>query len=100
MKTRQREVSAILCYTNCMDSGQTHWEMWALKLRRWGLVNFMTTLLEGTAPIRTILAQFVYIAAPLFTTAANPGWQAFAEMLESPEQAASFAHYLQEGKPS
>lgn len=81
-----------------MDSEQKTWQNWAQKLQRWGMNDLLASLLDGSAPIRTVIAQFVYMGAPLFASAGDTGWQSFAHMLEDPQKAHSFAHFLREEK--
>ena len=81
-----------------MDSERKLWQTWSKTFQRWGMNDFLATLLDGVAPIRLLMAQFVYIGAPLFASTTDIGWQAFARMLEDPEKASSFAQYLREEK--
>jgi hypothetical protein len=81
-----------------MDSERKLWQTWAQKFKRWGMNDFLASLLDGFAPVRLLLAQCFYFGAPFFASASNAGWQSFAHMLEDPEEASSFAQYLREEK--
>lgn len=87
---------AVLCYTICMDSERKLWQNWSKSFQRWGMNDFFASLLDGAAPICILMAQFVYLGAPLFATDSNAGWQSFAQMLEDPQKASSFAQFLRE----
>lgn len=84
----------LLCYTNGMVNAQERWKGWAERLERWGLKDLAVTFLEAAGPFRNIAAQLVYMGSPLFSSADDQGWQAFASTLEDRHSSRLFADYL------
>ncbi|NPV57072.1 MAG: hypothetical protein HPY76_10445 [Anaerolineae bacterium] len=78
-----------------MDSN--YWSIWARFLRRWGLQQPVTALLESSGSLTSLAAQLVYLSQPLFAAPENlPAWQSLASMLENPQQSQTFANYLRQ----
>ena len=83
-----------------MASNQHIWQIWAHNLHRWGLAEWVATLLEAAGPLTLIAAQVVYMAQPLANRAAPEGHlQALAELLEDTKTTHRFTAYLREGDP-
>ncbi len=86
-----------LCYTGTMQSDRELWPVWVHFLKRGGITELASFLLEAGGPLITLAAQFVYLGQPFL----NPGstsrhLQALAELLEDREEAISFAAFLRE----
>jgi hypothetical protein len=87
-----------LCYTREMNADRRFWQVWALTLHRWGLGDWISSLLEAAGPLTLLGAQAIYVTQPLlrtFTTDEN--LSALARLLEEPDQTQSFALFLREG---
>ncbi len=73
------------------------WQLWASNLHRWGVRDFMASLLEGLGPLSVLGAQMIYLAQPLIKESVAPGHlEALADMLEEPSQRRAFIEYLRE----
>ena len=73
------------------------WGKWARALHHWGLNGFAAWVLETTAPLHVIGAQFVYVGQPLMGVFwPQDQTQALAEVLEQPDQVREFVRVLQE----
>ena len=84
-----------------MVTDQHIWHTWAHNLHRWGVAEWVATLLEAAGPITLLVAQLVYLVQPLASnTVAENHLQALVEMLEEPNNTQRFAAYLREGFPS
>ena len=70
----------------------TYWSTWDAKLRQVRLKDLALVILEGSGPLRGVLAQGMLATLPFFDQ--SPSVKAFAEMLEDPESSGSFANYL------
>ncbi len=73
------------------------WQIWADRLKQWGLEEFAASALEASDPINLVGAQLVYIGQPLLdgifpTTHLN----ALASLLEEPEETQAFISFLRE----
>ena len=73
------------------------WQIWADRLKQWGLQDFAAYALEATKPINLVGAQLVYVSQPLLggifpTTHLN----ALASLLEEPEETQDFISLLRE----
>ena len=84
-----------------MATNQHIWHIWAHNLHRWGVAEWVATLLEAAGPFTLLAAQLVYLVQPLASnTVAESHFQALIEMLEDKTNTQSFATYLREGFPS
>lgn len=80
-----------------MSSDRQIWQLWACNLHRWGLAEWIASLLEAAGPLNLIVAQLVYLAQPLaYDALPEDHWQALTEMLEDRNKAQSFAALLRE----
>ncbi len=70
-----------------------YWDSWAQFLQRFGLTETAATLLEASGPLTVLLAQFVYIGAPL-AGVQTERWRQLGGLLEDRTAAHSFAAYL------
>jgi hypothetical protein len=73
-----------------------HWLDWSKKVHELRLTGIVLTLLDGAAPVRYILSQGLFAFLPFVNSNTTPSWKAFAQMLEDPAAAQSFAAYLRE----
>jgi hypothetical protein len=81
-----------------MQRGQKDWKIWSEKLQKWGLHDLAATLLEGSGPMRIVLAQIMYATSPLLRDGDGTSWQTFADTLDDKERSHSFAAYLREDR--
>jgi hypothetical protein len=72
------------------------WITWDKKIRQVRLTGLALLILEGSGPLRGLLAQGLLATLPFFNQ--SPSVKAFAEMLEDSESCGSFANYLRGGK--
>jgi hypothetical protein len=84
-----------LCYTLHMNFDHQIWDRWVESLQRWGLGDFVASLLEAAGPLTIVGAQVVYILQPFWGP--RQSLQSLADMLENPDQVRSFVQYLREG---
>lgn len=81
-----------------MNSGNLFWQSWAENLHRWGIQDWVASLLESASPLGILGAQAIYLSQPLLDTWIPAGHlNALATMLEEPLQMQSFATFLREG---
>jgi hypothetical protein len=84
-----------------MDLENRFWQSWAENLHRWGIKDWVATLLEAAGPLGLLGAQAIYLSQPLLGTLVPANHlSALARMLEEPSQVKSFATFLREGTPS
>jgi hypothetical protein len=73
------------------------WQVWADRLKGWGMGEFAASVLEASGPINLVGAQLVYISQPvldgLFPT---EHLNALASLLEEPAQTEAFVRTLRE----
>lgn len=83
-----------------MDENQHIWRVWADQAHRWGLNDWIASLLEAIGPLTLLGAQAIYLTQPILSPLI-PGAQlkALARLLDEPEQTQAFAAYLREGTP-
>ena len=80
-----------------MSSDRQIWQMWACNLHKWGLAEWIASLLEAAGPLNLIVAQLIYLAQPLaYNAMPEDHWQALTEMFEDKNKAQSFAALLRE----
>jgi hypothetical protein len=79
-----------------MDQGR--WPIWARTLQQKRLIGLAITLLEGSGPIRMLIAQAMMGITPLINQTRESSWYSFAEMLEDAGECKSFVAYLLEVK--
>ena len=80
-----------------MEIDQDIWRVWASYLQRWGVEEWVASILETTGPLTIIGAQVVYIGKPLLGHALPEGHlSALARVLEDPSSTQDFVHYLRE----
>lgn len=80
-----------------MSSDRQIWQVWACNLHKWGLAEWIASILEAAGPLNLIVAQLIYLAQPLaYTALPEDHWQALTEMLEDKKKAQSFATLLRE----
>jgi hypothetical protein len=77
-----------------MDSPEV-WQIWARTLQRNHLTGFVITLLEGAAPVRTIISQTLLGISPFFTNSVTRSLSAFAETLDNEKECRDFASFLE-----
>jgi len=74
-----------------------HWQKWARSLQRNHLTGLVLTLLEGAAPVRTILSQTLFGVSPFFDADRKHSLHEFAETLDDSEKCRDFASCLRNG---
>lgn len=80
-------------------TGNPHiWKHWADTIHRWGVQDVVATLLEALGPLNLVGAQVVYLGQP-FLNLLLPEEQvnAFASLLDDPEETRAFTHLLRDG---
>ena len=77
---------------------QELWAQWAQKLQQNPLKGFILVFLEGSGPLKVILAQVMLAGTPFVGASAALRWQAIAEMLEDDAASREFAARLHEEK--
>jgi hypothetical protein len=88
-----------VCYTEVMNCDQQVWRHWAARLKKWGIVNLVASLLEALGPLTVVGAQFVYLGQPLLRGVFPEGsLNSAARLLEDPGQVQAFARILREDK--
>jgi hypothetical protein len=82
----------------CLVAKNQHiWKDWADTLHRWGVQDVIATLLEATGPLNFIGAQVVYLGQPIIThILPEDHINAFADLLENPEETKAFTHFLRQ----
>lgn len=80
-------------------AGNQHiWKNWADALHRWGMQEVVATLLEAIGPLNFIGAQVIYLGQPILNTLLpEEQIDAFAELLDNPEETRAFTDYLRQG---
>jgi hypothetical protein len=80
-----------------MDEDQQMWRSWARFLQRWGLEQWVASILEVAGPLSVLGAQMVYLSSPLLKNAL-PVTQldALARMLEDTSHTKAFVNCLRE----
>jgi hypothetical protein len=82
----------------CCSADRHYWQVWSKALHRWGIEEWVASLLEAAGPLTLLGAQAIYISGPLlrsFTTEEN--LNVLARLLEEPDQTQSFTLFLREG---
>lgn len=77
-----------------MDSPEV-WQRWARTLQRNHLTGLVITLLEGAAPVRTIISQTLLGISPFFTNSFTQSLAVFAETLDNEKECQDFATFLE-----
>jgi hypothetical protein len=77
---------------------QESWAIWARTLQQKRLTGLAITMLEGSGPIRILVAQAMMGITPLINQTHESFWYSFAEMLEDTGECKSFVAYLLEVK--
>lgn len=86
-----------MCYTDDMIDRRL-WKVWAQTLHRWGIRDWIASLLEAAGPLTLLGAQAIYVTQPLLSTfTTKDNLSALARLLEEPGQSQSFAEFLREG---
>jgi hypothetical protein len=80
-----------------MDEDQHIWRSWANFLQRWGVEQWVASVLEVAGPLSLLGAQAVYLGSPLLKNVL-PATQldALARMLENKNQTQAFVTCLRE----
>jgi len=82
-----------------MDEDQQIWRSWARFLQRWGLEQWVASILEVAGPISVLGAQLVYIGSPLLKyTLPATQLDALARMLEDTGHTQAFVSCLREAR--
>ncbi len=78
-----------------MPSAHKNWHFWIVILKRWGLSDFMASIIDRTSPVSIFLAQILVTVSPFFLSQED-SVQSFASMLEDPVESHAFASLLRE----
>ena len=74
------------------------WNSWADTIHRWGAQDVVATLLEALGPLNLVGAQVVYLGQPLLDLLLpKEQVNAFASLLDNPEETRAFTHLLRDG---
>lgn len=80
-----------------MHTDQYIWRVWSDFLHRWGMQEWIASLLEAAGPVTYLGAQTVYIGQPILRAALpDDHMKALARLLEDPTQTRAFSAYLRE----
>ena len=80
-----------------MEQNQHIWQSWAQILHRWGVKDLAATFLEALGPLNLVGAQMVYLGQPFLNLLLPQGHSdAFAHMLENPEETRAFVSVLRQ----
>ena len=84
---------------NFVTENRHIWIKWVETLHRWGMQETAAVVIEAAEPLSYLGAQAVYVGQP-FLNAVFPKEHvsAFADLLESPENAQSFTQLLKAHK--
>lgn len=82
-----------------MEQKYTLWRKWSDRLQRWGLHEVIASILEASAPLHLVAAQFVYISQPFIQMIVSPSeLRALADTLEDPLETRMFIAMLRKDK--
>jgi hypothetical protein len=80
-----------------MDADQHIWRVWILTIRRWGVQDWVASLLEAAGPFTILGAQMVYFSQPLWSRMLpEDHFAAAARLLEQPSKTQAFVQFLRE----
>jgi hypothetical protein len=80
-----------------MNNNGYIWEIWAYKLRRWGIEDSVASLLEAAGPFTLLFSQLIYISQPVLCQVLPENHlKELANLLEEPMLTRAFAAYLKE----
>ncbi len=83
-----------------MDDNRQMWQVWAQNLHRWGMRDFVATLLEAAGPLTILGAQAIYLGQPFVDgLPARSQLKALAGLLEDTNQTKAFIDFLREANP-
>ncbi len=83
-----------------MDENRQMWQVWAQNLHRWGVHDFVATLLEAAGPLTILGAQAIYLGQPFVESLiARNQLKALAGLLEDTNQTKAFIDFLREANP-
>ena len=78
-----------------MNSDQQTWRIWADLLHRWGWDERAADLLESASPLALVGAQLVFFSHPVLQLFfSDEQIEAFARILENPEQARQLSEFI------
>ena len=82
-----------------MTENRHIWQNWVDVLHKWGMQEVAATLLEATGPLNFVGAQAVYLSQPLLKTILPEDQiNAFADLLDNPEETKAFTKFIREQK--
>ncbi len=86
-----------VCYTVAMDSTFQTWKKWAKSLKRWGMTDWIVTLLKEAKPLHFLGSQAIHISTPVLALFFEKDQiLAVSNVLEDPEQTKAFSSFLVE----
>ena len=81
-----------------MNNNGYIWEIWACKLRQWGMEDSIASLLEAAGPFTLLFSQLIYIGQPVLCQfLPDNHLKELANLLEEPVLTKAFAAYLKGG---
>ncbi len=76
---------------------QQIWQKWAAALHRWGLQDYIATILEVTGPLNLLGAQMVYLGQPFLQQVISADQvAALTDLLENPTEARAFSKFVRQ----
>jgi hypothetical protein len=81
-----------------IDSPRAYWPIWIDSLRKQGLMELTTWLLEAAGPLNALGAQLIYVGQPFVPSTTSQSWQALANLLEQEDETRAFTALLK-GRP-
>ena len=80
-----------------MEQNQHIWQLWVQFLHRRGAGNLVATLIEALGPLNLVGAQLIYLGQPFLNSLVPQNHlDAFAGMLENPEETRAFILVLRQ----
>lgn len=80
-----------------VESDHCYWQSWIEAIHRWGIENWVASLIESLGPLTILAAQFIYFAKPLLNNnESGGGLEAAARLMEDVDMARLFASRLRE----
>jgi hypothetical protein len=83
-----------------MNQNRQIWQVWAKSFHKWGVEEFVASILEAMGPVSVLGAQAVYFCQPFARKDfADSHMTALANLLEDNRETEDFITFLREGRP-
>jgi hypothetical protein len=80
-----------------METDQHLWRVWITAINRWGLQDWLASMLDAAGALTVVGAQVIYLAQPLLNfVLPDKDLIAAAKLLEEPESTQAFIQLLRE----